>query len=414
MAKIKKIIKEIKSKTDYAYLFGQCPKQIFQKTHPIFSLLKKIKKTSINYDENTIKNNIKIFIMGKRLLYLYYKNGNNNFYILTLNQILVYNKFMKLIQMFDINIINQPYSINIEDNNLFLRFLYKNLIFEIEDCKIFFIGGYIDNTYKVYYKEKDKDNIEKETIMLSIMTESQVTCMKNMLGKNIFFTGHKNGKIIKWKYELIKNYKKEDISPNISSTIKVNKISSIIGHKKFVQIIDMNDTLNIFMSSSNDGFIFIRKLYDYELLNIIKYNPLKRSLIDICFDKQIIVATFFNNNEKKEKKVKIAAYTLNGIKLSDIEQNISMPIILNQQTDEIIAFINGSLYKLKITFNEYTDLLLKLNENTNLEENKDNPAINFVNEINKSVPISLCYDYSLNNLYCLLQSGLLFRINIKK
>ena len=417
IAKIKKLIKEIKSKTDYAYLFGQCPPQIFQKSHPIFSLLKKNRKASVNIDENSIKSSAKVVIPDKQLLHLNYKNGNNYLFVLSINEIFVYNKLLKLIQILNINIINQPYSINIEDNNLFSKFLYKNLVFEIEDCKIFFIGGYLDNSYKIYYKEKDKDNSDKETMMLSIMTESQVTCMKNMNGKNIYYSGHKNGKIIKWKYELsfdnLKYNKKDENSLNLSSIIKINKISSIIGHKKLVQLIDINDNLKIFMSSSNDGVIFIRKLFDYELLNVIKYNPLKRTLLDISFDKQIIIATFYSIYENKEKKIKINTFSLNGINLTDIEQNISLPIILNEQTDEIMIFLNCSIYKLKITFKEYTDLFLKLNEKINNENNSDNIATNFINEIYQNEPISICYDNIHQNIYCLIQNGQLFRINIK-
>ena len=167
------------------------------------------------------------------------------------------------------------------------------------------------------------------------------------------------------------------------------------------------------MSSSNDGVIFIRKLFDYELLNVIKYNPLKRTLLDISFDKQIIIATFYSIYENKEKKIKINTFSLNGINLTDIEQNISLPIILNEQTDEIMIFLNCSIYKLKITFKEYTDLFLKLNEKINNENNSDNIATNFINEIYQNEPISICYDNIHQNIYCLIQNGQLFRINIK-
>ena len=417
-AKIKKIINDIKHKTDYAYLFGQCPPQIFQKTHPIFSFFKKNRKVSTNYDENSLKNDANIKIPNKQLLYLGYKVSNTNMFILTINEILVYNKLLKPIQTLNINKINQPYNINIEDNNLFLKFLYKNIIFEIEDCKIFFIGGYLDNSFKIYYKEKEKDNIDKETMMISIMTESQITCIKNIEGKNIFFTGHKNGKITKWKYDLLldknKNKNKEDNPLTMSSIISIDKLSSIIGHKSYVQIIDINNDLNILISASNDGYILIRKTYDYELLNVIKYNSLKRTILDFCFDKQIIIVTYFNNRKNKDKKIKINTYSINGIKLSDLEQNISMPIILLPQTDEIIVFIDCYLYKLKITFKEFTDLLGKLTENKNYDENDDeNPTKKFINEINQIIPISLHYDYILKIFICLLQNGQLYRINIK-
>ena len=416
-SKIKKLIKEIKLKTDYAYLFGQCPPQIFQKMHPIFSsIFKKNRKASMNYDEATLKNDAKINIPDKQLLYIDYKTGNNYLFILSLNEILVYTKNLRLIQTLEINKINHPYSLNIEDNHFFSKFLYKNLIFELEDCKIFFIGGYLDNSYKIYYKEKD-DN-DKETISLSIMTESQVTCLKKMTEKNIYFSGHKNGKIVKWNYELLidsnKSSKKEETILNMSSIIKVNKISNIIGHKSFVQLIDINENLRIFMSSSNDGFILIRKLFDYELLNIVKYNPLKKSLLDLSFDKQIIIATFLNHQENKNERVKICTYSLNGIKLTDIKQNIILPIIVNQQTDEIVVFINCSIYNLKITFNQYTDLVLNLNENKNYDENYlDNPTKSFIDEINQNFPISMCYDNVNKIIFCLFQNGQLYKINIK-
>jgi hypothetical protein len=230
LIKVKNLIREIREKTDYAYLFGQCPPQLFQKAHPIFSFFKKSKKISTNYEENYFKNDGFITIPDKQVLYLGYKNGNANMFVLTMDEIIVYNKMFKQVQKFEINIINQPYHINIDDHNLFLKFLYKNILFEIEDCKIFFIGGYIDNSFKIYYKdkekEKEKDNSGKETNYLNIMTESQITCMYNIEGKNIFFTGDKNGKITKWKYDLLYKNKKEEINFfRMSSVISVDQLS---------------------------------------------------------------------------------------------------------------------------------------------------------------------------------------------
>ena len=413
--KIKKLIKDIKLKTDYAYLFGQCPPQIFQKTHPIFSMLKKSKRATVNYDDNALKMDTKITISDKQILYLSYKNGNNNLYILTSNKILVYNKALKQIYSFEINKFNQPYLLDIDDNELFLRFLYKNLIFEIEDCRIFFIGGYLDNSFKIYYKEKEKDNNDKETLSLSILTESQVTCIKNICGKNIFYTGHKNGKIMKWKYNLLseklKSKQKDDCSIGLSSIININKKANIIGHKSFVQIIDTNDNFNVLISTSNDGFIFIRKIFDYELLNVIKYNPFKKSLFDLCFDKQFIIATYYNNNNN-QKRIKINTYSLNGIKLSDEEQNISLPFILNQKTDEIVVFINGSIYKMKITFKEWEDLLIKFEKNID-GNGAETDTKKFIHEIKQNIPVSLCYDDNLKNIFCLFKNGQLYRINMK-
>jgi hypothetical protein len=87
MEKEKAAIKKIRGITDYAYFFGQCPSQVFQKAHPV---------KSAEYFYKNIKNNEKDYLETKLstddLLYLSYRNNNKNLFVLSNNDIFIYNK----------------------------------------------------------------------------------------------------------------------------------------------------------------------------------------------------------------------------------------------------------------------------------------------------------------------------------
>ena len=398
------IIKAVKLKIDYPYLFGQCPPQLFNRSHPCFSGTKKNRKESNDENSKNDLLNINTSNESEKLLYMNSKSGTNNFYILTNSEIFVYNKNFKLINTLNICKINIPYfyikddEINDMNENVIIRNIYKNLIFEIEDCKFFFIGGYLDNTFKIYYKEKNKDK-ENETIFYSIATESQVTCIKNLTGEKIFFTGHRNGKILKWKFTLENNQIK-----------KIKNINSIIAHKKFVKLIETNNKLNVIVSSSDDGVIFIRKLFDYELLTVIKYNKIYKNILDFCFDKQVLITTFYNKNKNN---IKINVYSLNGIKLSKFSDNIKSPITLIPQTDEIILFIESYVFKTKITTFEQGNNVLNSEEFNNVDKVDDCVSSRFIDDVSQNKIISNFYDSNTHAWICLFENGHLYRISLK-
>ena len=394
MEKEKAAIKKIRGITDYAYFFGQCPSQVFQKAHPV---------KSAEYFYKNIKNNEKDYLETKLstddLLYLSYRNNNKNLYVLSNNDIFIYNKNFNLVQNFSIKkfepILISNINLTSENKTFFSNFFAKNFIFDIEDCKIFFIGGYLDNSLKIYYPKNNK------VLTLSIMLESRITCMCNIPSEHKFLTGHENGKIIKWKYSLIKNNNNSKEINDINSIISVKSISRIIGHKSAVKKIEVNEELNIIISSSNDGYILIRKLYDFELLNIISYNNDNKYLLDLCFISQIIIATFYNIKEINEpnQKVIINAYSLNGIKLSKISKNIRVPFAIKDTNDKLLVFIKNSLYEVNLTF--YTwDLKIDL-ENSIINNGNENKIISYV------------YDSRQRNIFCLYEDGKLLRKNIQ-
>jgi len=395
---VQKALNEIKSKTDHAYLFGQCPLQLFQKAHPEKNVqISNNLNDSYEYEideqclsEIKIHSNLKM-----KVLYFGCKKSNNNIFILTTNEILVLSKALEFIQSFKIKKLNCIFDSNIDDigKELFNTFSYKNLIFEIDDCKIFFIGGYSDNTLNVYF-----DN-NKVYAYLSFAQESRITCIKHIPSTNIFLTGHINGKIIKWKFDILFN-KYTNVDTKNSSLISLNKISSIIGHNSFVQNLEINEELKILISASNDGYILVRKLFDFELLNVIKYNNIKQTLIDLNIENQIILASYHENNETVDKKIKINTYSVNGIKLGKTKRNVAIPFIFEDSNDKLLIFINKILFEVYLTFKEWK-LVLDLNKLVDKEE-KDAEVVSFG------------YDSNMNIIFCLFNNGKLMKINLQK
>ena len=415
-----KLISEIKESLMKTYFFGQCPTKLFNKSHPYISLDKKADKKVYNLSniDNlhvSLKNGF-INIPNKDLLFMKESNGNY-FYILLEHQILVFNKLLKQINNLSINYISKiipPFSYNYDKNNknvLKSHYIYKYLIFDILDCKYFFVAGYLDNSFRIYTKDKEKD------IMYSVYTESKVTCIKNIPENNIFFTGHQNGKIIKWKY----NQNNKDNSKK-DNMITVNKISSIYAHESYIKCIEINYKFEFLVSGGDDGIVFIRKLYDFELLSYIKFNKFNNDITDINLHNQIIIISIY---KIKKKTIYIYSYSLNGLKLGKIFEQIKMPISIKADSDEIFVFGNFNIYLVKASMSERTSLTSLTNNYKNYfdedkddmddEEEEDEKDKNIFNEnLNKSVPISYFYDIKYHILFCLFENGQLHRVNLIK
>ena len=337
-------------------------------------------------------------------------SNGNYFYILSEQKILVFNKLLKQVNNLSINNIskiNPPFSYCYNNNNkniLSYHYSYKYLIFETLECKFFFVAGYLDNSFRIYTKEKDKD------IMYSIYTESRVTCIRNIPNTSIFFTGHQNGKIIKWEYsQSNKDSKKENL-------IIVQKISSIYAHDTYVKLIEINVKFEYIISTGDDGLVFIRKLYDFELLNYIKIKN-NHEITDINLHNQIILISVF---KVKKSKIYIYSYSLNGIKLEKITEQIKMPISIKPDSDEIFIFGIFSIYLVKITFRERSSLLSLTNnirlgifEHPSDDSDEENDiGDNFNNDLSNSTPISYFYDVKNHVLFCMFINGKLYRINL--
>ena len=413
------IMGEIKNLLMKTYFYGQCPSQLFNKSHPCYYKKSDLKRYCLSNIDNLqlILKNDYITIGDIDFLYIKESYNGNYLYILTDNNLIVYNKLLKIqnnLSLFNIGKIYPPFSFNYHiniKNTLKTHYMYKYLIFEVFECKYFFIAGFLDNSFRIYSKEKDKN------IIYSIYTESKVTCIRKINNSNSFFTGHKNGKIIKWDYSFNDkdNLKKDRLIP-----INVYKKKAIFGHNSFVKIIEISTQFNVIISVGKDEIIYLRKLFDCELLNYIKFNKKKKRIIDINLHNQFIILTIF---KLIKQTVFIYIYSFNGMKLGKLAEQIKMPISIISELDEIFIFGTFNMYLVKTTLKEKTSLLSITNDlnpsyyegekgdNSDDDEEKDK-SYKFNEDLNNVTPISYFYDTKNHVLFCLFDNGRLHRINI--
>ena len=407
-----KLIDEIKQELSKISMCGMCPSQLFTKAHPLFSINKK-------NDENTISNieNYKLLIQNdnkklqnKNILYMSESSNGNYLYLLTDNEILVYNKLLKQVQNLNISYISKitpPFCYIYEkENNKFEKHMYKYLLFDVDDCKYFFIGGYEDGSFHIYSKEKEKD------IFTKIYTESRITCIKYINGKTVFLTGHQNGKIIIWKF-FSNNNKEHKNKKEFSFPINVERTNEIIDHLNYIKIIEKNDKLGILLTVDGNGIAFIRKITDFELLNYIETGE---NIINAILYKELIILSSIENNT-----MKITSYSLNGIPLGQMYEEFLLPISIKSDTDEIFIFGNSRMNLVKITLKAKTSLLIfdndakpKLFDNGNEDDINSSEYKQFNQDLRNNDLVSYFYDMKFHVLFCVFSNGQLYRVNVIK
>ena len=246
-----------------------------------------------------------------------------------------------------------------------------------------------------------------------------------MNNSNIYFTGHINGRITKWKYNFV-----EMKELNISCS----QVSSILAHRSGVSLLEIHDKLHLLLSASDkDGVIFIRKIFDYELLSVIEYNNLNKRILDINIDKEYIIITYIYKKMINNNIQKIVTYSVNGIKFSkikilnegnneDINDNVILPIFLQQNNDNIFMFSKNKINYIKITCKNKIELL-PIDENILkiINKGESNEIINqkksdFIDDFNQNLKnrniVSYFYDFHEHLLFCLFNNGQLYRMNL--
>ena len=269
----------------------------------------------------------------------------------------------------------------ISPKNCLIDFCFSNMIY-------FFIGRNIDNTIKIYEIEIDKG--KKGQLKYNIQTDSFVSCIHKK-DKNIFFTGHKNGKLYEWKI----NYN-QDKSKVINSIKNIEIKRDLIAHKdSMICCITFIEKHNIIITSSNDGKIFIRKYFDFELLSAFKTERSNSIVLKIIYTDYDLLYMLINHREKEsQNKSNINVYTLNGLLIEKSSNNYLIDIEPLKNGKVICNDINSS--KLQIfgfnnksgTFNEY-DILQKM-------EIKKKKIVNFLFQPEKNCFFFLLEDKTLH------------------
>ena len=446
----------MKYKIEKILNFGQCPDQIFNKPHNAINIKDK-NETKILYFKKLdfVKINIKVIT--------FWLNENKNFFFLikykqTKNiSVLVYDEklnkkyeiFIDKIKLFscehdfftkDINIsnnknndLNCSIAMDLLSNaNLFNSFLVfdediqnninnenNNDNYTLKDlCEIYaldpkysmfdicddvnlylFVGRNYDNSIKIYSQNKNKNQLYGH-----LKTDSFVSVI-NRIDKEYFLTGHYNGKLLKWiiVYNEIENKQNNEKRLKIINRIYIER--ELFAHNYMIACINYNERHNIVITSDIKGFLYIRKYYDFELINkiVIDNN-------DICFINKIFINDYdiictINYNIYKKKNY-ISFYSINGIFL---EKSKNIIII------DTFFLKNGKLF-----FNCLNDSNLFI-FGFNDKDTEDNTGKIIENNILKDYEIKKSdFDFiknfiiDNNDIYILLKNGIFFKENYKK
>ena len=157
--------------------------------------------------------------------------------------------------------------------------------------------------------------------------------------KNIFLSGHMDGKLIEWIIKENNNLKQGIKSIYIKREIKAHNNSLITD-------INYNEKHNIILTSDINGILYIRKYCDFELLTKIKIKEEKSFVTQIFLNDFNLIYTI--NYDSIEHKKYICLFSLNGILLekSDLHSIIDSYILNNgkiifNRLEELDLFMFG-------------------------------------------------------------------------
>ena len=211
------------------------------------------------------------------------------------------------------------------------------------------ICRFLGNYFKILNEGKSK----------IILLEDFVTSInKRNSSENdsIFYTGLKNGKLIEWKLKIIEitnsNNKK---NTKLLSTFIIKEKKHVYAHKSSITAIEINNNKNIIATAGEDKFIYIRKIYDFELLTqidltysfgnpIVLKNPYVFPTLIRISELNCIYVLLYNY---KTQKTVIRGYTLNGLFFAESDKNI------NGEGNNVLSFNS-------ISFNSNWNLIVGL------------------------------------------------------
>ena len=349
------IIKTVGNKIDLIISFGQTPFQLFDEKHPKFRNKKKIKEKTDDSDggfeedleevlwPKILKKNIriqpiyfeiypfidKIFLIDiKRNLDIVFTNFYDSdgteykegmFTSIDLPHIKFFDKIKIKNNYYFIS--KQKYcfspfrdEINSDEkaNNSF-HLYYSNFLKNKSDNKnkneeiIFVTCRYSDNSFKIHIATNEKSKkVENNNKPISVICEDFV-CSVCTLDHNKFLVGLRNGKLI--QYSLIKEKNIND-PKKTNYNIKVKLDKKIEAHKKAINVIEVDFRLGIIITAGDDNYLFIRKIYDFELITPIKFKS--KYIITMAKVSPLNFLYVQCFNLRKNNSI-IFGYTLNGL-----------------------------------------------------------------------------------------------------
>ena len=226
---------------------------------------------------------------------------------------------------------------------------------------------YIDKSFKIHrfpknkYKEKKEKKENKDNninMPISFICEDFV-CSCCVLSFCQFLIGLKNGKLIQFYLE-----KQENNNKKKSNEENIEKYQLIIekyiqAHKGGINVIEIDKKNGILITCGDDNYIFLRKLYDFELLSLIKLKS--KFIITMARVSPLNFLYIICFNKEKRSSI-IFGYTLTGLKFAKSKYGFY---------DNIDFTLNGNI----VTLVDHKDLCILSGSNLNniiMNENESN------------------------------------------
>ena len=204
-----------------------------------------------------------------------------------------------------------------------------------EETVKFITCRHLDNSFKVY--NVTKSILKKDYKPMSYICEDFVSSCCT-ISYNKFIVGLKNGKLLQFTIEKEEELNKSKKDSNIR--IKFNK--EIKAHKGEINMIEIDKRLGVIMTAGSDNFLYIRKIYDFELLIPIKLKEKYIITLAKISPLNLLYILCFN---KKKRQSCIRGYTLNGVFFA--KSNYEFYDTLDfTKNGNIITFVNKSRIKI--------------------------------------------------------------------
>ena len=206
------------------------------------------------------------------------------------------------------------------------RYAYSTLYLQFNKLKLLIVLScrYFENYFRVQCQDR----------IINVFYEDFITCIRSrnlFEGDSIFYTGMINGKLTEWGIvpflDNNKN-KKKMLKCNYNFIIKERK--HLYAHKSSISVIETYSKQRIIITAGEDKFIYIRKMFDFELLTAIdltysfgnqiisRYINIFPSMIKVS-DLNLLFVLIYDYDKKQTF---IRGYNLNGIFFAQTDKNL--------------------------------------------------------------------------------------------
>ena len=413
---LKEIKEKIDTKANKIISFGQTPFKLLEDKHPQW--VDNNKNINNNNPNNTLEASY-LLSPPMKIIFIYGTKNNNNkkyFCVLVHNPKEQYNNYE--LKFFEQNLKEDTSkSIKIQKKIKFLKkiklnkndngnyiYKYNPRLLIIDFNMTFFVLGRLNDSTLCLYNTKGENKI--------YLTESIITSLAKT-SECLFLTGHFNGKIIEWKFNM-KTVNNIIMSNESNSNYNINIfLDELVIHRKFlahkerISGIYYSELLGLIISSGDDNKIMIRKYYDLTLLTMIDFG-LNKFCVDIKISHCFLYVLFLDETNNKNI---LQVYSVNGLKVGEGNYNWINGIHFDKNGNVLIGSLKEN--KIEVYSPSMTRKLDEIILENKIEKKKKGKKTENITNDEEIFFRDFYYDNENNSLYACFSNGQMTKISYK-